>query len=73
MDKTFDFYTKWAACAFTLVGALFTSLRWDPFNIWFLNVGSLLYLIWSLRIREWNLVAINAGLLTIYAVGLFIR
>jgi hypothetical protein len=62
---------KWVACAVTLAGALCTSLRIDPANIYLLNLGALLYLVWSYRIREWSLVTINAGLLTIYIVGLF--
>ena len=66
-----NFYLKWIACAITLMGALCTSVRLDPLNIYLLNMGALLYLIWSLRIREWNLVAINGGLLLIYVVGLF--
>jgi hypothetical protein len=71
--KQFDlnFYLKWTACAVTLGGALLTSLRIDPLNIYMLNVGAALYLLWSLRIREWNLVVINGGLLTIYVLGLF--
>jgi hypothetical protein len=69
--KDTNFYLKWIACAITLAGALCTSLRIDPLNIYLLNSGALLYLIWSLRIREWNLVAINGGLLVIYVVGLF--
>jgi hypothetical protein len=64
---------KWVACAVTLGGALATSLQQDPLNIYLLNAGAVLYLIWSLRIREWSLVTINAGLLTIYVVGLFLR
>ena len=66
-----DFILKWVACAVTLVGALCTALRIDPMNIYLLNAGALLYLIWSVRIREWNLIVINAALLTIYCVGLF--
>ena len=62
---------KWTACAVTLAGALCTALRIDPLNIYLLNMGAVLYLIWSLRIREWSLVTINAGLLAIYIVGLF--
>lgn len=69
MDTNFGL--KWTACAVTLLGALCTALRIDPMNIYLLNVGALLYLIWSLRIREWNLVVINGGLLAIYIVGLF--
>ncbi len=62
---------KWVACAVTLAGALCTAVRIDPLNIYLLNAGALLYLVWSYRIREWSLVTINAGLLAIYIVGLF--
>jgi hypothetical protein len=68
-----DTILKWIACAVTLAGALCTSLQIDPLNIWLLNLGALLYLVWSVRIREWSLVTINAGLLLIYIVGLIVR
>ncbi len=71
MKERINNYLKWTACAVTLTGALCTSLRVDPLNIYLLNCGAALYLIWSLRIREWSLVTINAGLLLIYVVGLF--
>lgn len=67
----FDFYLKWTACAVTLAGALGTALRIDPLNIYLLNAGALLYLIWAIRIREANLIVINAALLIIYVIGLF--
>ena len=68
-----DNVLKWVACAVTLAGALCTSLQIDPLNIWLLNGGAVLYLIWSWRIREWSLVTINFGLLAIYILGLVIR
>lgn len=68
-----DTILKWVACAVTLAGATATAVQLDPLNIYLLNAGAVLYLIWSLRIREWSLVTINAGLLTIYLVGLFLR
>jgi len=64
---------KWTACAVTLTGALCTALRIDPLNIMLLNVGALLYMIWSIRIKEWNLIVINAALLLIYLGGLAFR
>ena len=64
-------FLKWAGCATVLLGAAFTSLRIDPLNIYFLNLGAALYLIWSIRIREWNLVIVNGVLLAIYIFGLF--
>jgi len=66
-----DFVLKWVACVVTLAGALCTALRIDPMNIYLLNAGAFLYLIWSVRIRELNLIVINASLLAIYIVGLF--
>lgn len=64
---------KWAACFVTLGGAIATSLAWDPLNIWLLNAGAVLYLTWAIRIREFSLITINAGLLLIYLVGAAIR
>ena len=69
--RDLNWYLKWTALACTLAGALCTSLRIDPMNVYLLNMGALLYLIWSARIRELNLVVVNAGLLAIYVVGLF--
>ncbi len=64
---------KQLALVSTLAGALATALAWDPLNIMLLNIGSVLYLYWSLSVRDWNLVAVNAGLLTIYVIGAIIR
>jgi hypothetical protein len=68
-----NFILKWTACVATLAGALCTALKVDPANIYLLNAGALLYLIWSVRIREFNLILVNAALLTIYVVGLLVR
>lgn len=63
-------FLKWAGCATVCAGALCTSLRIDPLNIYFLNVGALLYLLWSIRIRERNLIVVNTVLLALYVLGL---
>lgn len=63
---------KWIACIATLSGAICTSMRIDPANIYLFNAGAVLYLVWSIKIREWNLIAINGGLLAIYGIGLFL-
>lgn len=73
MIRDCNWYLKWTACAVTLSGALATSLQIDPLNMWLLNAGAACYLVWSLRIREWSLVTINAGLLAIYLMGLVMR
>lgn len=64
---------KWTALAATLLGAGFTAFELHWANRELLALGSLLYLTWSLRIRELNLVLVNAGLLALYALGLFIK
>jgi hypothetical protein len=67
-----NFYLKWLACVVTLIGAILTSLRIDPLNIYLLNAGAVLYFVWGYRIREWNLIVINAGFIVIYAIGIYL-
>jgi hypothetical protein len=62
---------KWTATWITLAGALCTSLRIDPLNVYLLNVGALLFLWWAVRIRDRAMITVNAGLLGIYVLGLF--
>lgn len=64
---------KWVATSVTLVGALLTSLNYTPENVYILNLASIIWLIWSIRIKENSLIAVNLGMLAIYAVGLFIK
>lgn len=64
-----DSLLKWLGTGVTLAGAVLTSLAIDPVNVYLFNAGSLLFLIWAVRIRDTALIAVNAGLLTIYAVG----
>ena len=63
---------KWPALVATLGGAATTSFHIYSVNTLLFTIGSFLYLVWSLRIREWNLVIVNGVLLLIYLAG-FIR
>ena len=65
-----DNVLKWTGMALVIAGALCTSLRIDPLNIYLLNAGAAVYMVWAMRIKEMNLVIVNAVLLAIYAVGL---
>ena len=67
-----DSYIKWIACVVCCGGALLTSLRIDPINIYLLNAGAVLYLVWSIRARDVNLMIVNGVLVSCYGVGLFI-
>lgn len=68
-DRTSKVF-KWAATFVTLVGALMTSLAIDPYNVYLLNLGAILFLIWAIRIREPAMIAVNLGLLLIYLLGI---
>ena len=72
MKNDFNFYLKWSATFATLVFAVMTSLQMTPYNIWIANISSLMWLFWAIRVREWSLVVVNAGLLLIYFAGLFV-
>jgi len=61
----------WTATVLTLVGALCTSLRIDPANVYLLNLGSACFLWWAIRIRDRAMITVNSGLLAIYILGLF--
>jgi hypothetical protein len=62
-------FIKWIALCFTLSGALCTSFKIMPLNVYLLNVGALLYMIWGIRIKEVNIAIVNGGLLLIYLTG----
>jgi len=61
---------KWLGTGFTIVGALLTSLQgFDPYNVYAFNLGAGFWLWASIRMQDQALMAVNAGLLGIYAVG----
>jgi hypothetical protein len=68
-----DNILKWVACAVTLTAALLTSFEVLGYNRELFTVGAALYLLWSVRIREANLIVINGALLVIYVAGLIVK
>lgn len=68
-QRQVDELLKWIATAVTLTGAVLTSLAVDPLNVYMLNLGSMIFLIWAVRIRDGAMIAVNAGLLAIYGMG----
>jgi hypothetical protein len=61
---------QWTATAVTLLGAMLTAAALDPWNVYCLNAGSGLWLIWAWRVRSRSLIVVNAGLVLIYMAGL---
>lgn len=64
---------KWTATILTILGALAISYKLDPLNMYLLNAGSVFWIIWSLRIREYSILAVNVVMMGIYAHGLIMR
>lgn len=64
---------KWIATIITLLGAICTAAAIDPLNVWLLNTGSIVFLIWSFRIKDLAMITVNAGLLGIYTLGTVMR
>jgi hypothetical protein len=64
---------EWTATVVTVLGALATALGYDPLNIYLLNVGAILWLIWAVRVKKLSLVIVNAGLLAVYVYGFVLR
>ena len=70
-------FLKWSATALTLLGAALVSAKTDPtlvdliqsWDVRCLNAGCVLWLIWSVRIRDFGLIVVNGGLLLIYMLG----
>ena len=65
---------KWLGTGFTILGALLTSLGgFDPYNVYAFNLGAGFWLWASVRMRDAALMAVNAALLSIYAIGAILR
>ena len=64
---------KWVATGITLSGGLATALMYDPINIYLLNLGAFLFLIWGYMIKDKAMITVNAGLLFIYIIGIWVR
>jgi hypothetical protein len=69
-DQTLNDILKWVATAITLIGAVLTSFNAYPLNVIAFNIGSVLWLIFAIRIKEPSLIVVNSGLLLVYVAGL---
>lgn len=73
VEKHYLAACKWLGTAATIVGALATAGGFDPMNIIAFNVGSVFWLLAAIRMKDAPLMAVNAGLLGIYALGAIVR
>jgi len=73
----FNNFLKWTATVLTLLGASLVSAKTDTtlvdliqsWDVRCLNLGCMIWLIWSVRIRDFGLIVVNGGLLMIYMLG----
>jgi hypothetical protein len=64
---------EWSATIVTVGAALATALSIDPLNIYLFNIGSVLWLVWAVRIKRASLMVVNVCLLAVYVYGLIVR
>ena len=64
---------EWSATAFTVAGAVAIALAVDPLNIYLLNVGAVLWLIWAVMVKRTSLIVVNGALLAVYVYGFVLR
>lgn len=64
---------KWLGLICVVTGAILTSMVLTPFNMIAFNTGSFLYTVWGLLARDYNIALVNALLITIYSIGIFIH
>lgn len=60
---------EWIATIVTIIGAFLTASNNHPLNLYFLNAGSLLWLVWAVADRRVSIALVNATMLAIYAAG----
>jgi hypothetical protein len=72
-DKHYLNACKWVGTAATIVGALATAGGFDPINIVAFNIGAAFWLLASIRMKDSAMMAVNAGLLGIFALGALVR
>jgi hypothetical protein len=72
-DKHYLSACKWVGTAATIVGALATAGGFDPINIVAFNIGAAFWLLASIRMKDSASMAVNAGLLGIFALGALVR
>jgi hypothetical protein len=64
---------EWSATIVTVGAAIATALSIDPLNIYLFNIGSVLWLVWAVRIKRASLMVVNVCLLAVYVYGLIVR
>jgi hypothetical protein len=62
---------EWVATIVTIAGAFLTAFDYHPYNLYVLNAGSVLWLIWALLDHKASIAIVNGVMLLIYLAGIF--
>ena len=64
---------RWGGVLFIMIGATFVAFNIQPYSVISLNLGTLLYLIYAYKTKDWALFILNVFLFLIYGIGVYIR
>lgn len=64
---------EWFSVFVTIIGSVLTILKIDPINIYLMNFGSFLWIIWGIVVRRFSIVIVNLVMLIIYMLGILER
>jgi len=64
---------KWSGVFFICAGATLVTLDIQPYNVICLNMGTLFYTIYAIRVRDAALLVLNLFLFSIYGAGVLMR
>jgi hypothetical protein len=60
---------EWVATIITIIGAFLTSMDNHPMNLYFLNTGSILWMIWAYFEKKPSIALVNGVMVGIYIFG----
>lgn len=64
---------EWSATAVIVAAAIATALAYDPLNIFLFNLGSMLWLVWAVRVKRTSMIVLNIVMILVYVYGSIIR
>jgi apolipoprotein N-acyltransferase len=64
---------EWSATTVIVAAAIATALAFDPINIFLFNLGSVMWLIWAVRVKRTSMIVLNIIMILVYVYGSIIR
>lgn len=64
---------EWSATSIIVAAAIATALAYDPLNIFLFNLGSVLWLVWAVRVKRTSMIVLNIVMILVYVYGSIIR